>query len=65
VYRLWFELRNHCRSPIVVFTATDPDFVARCVASYESFRSYVRLVSIEPGACTSDPLDDGIARRAS
>lgn len=65
VYRLWFELRNHCRSPIVVFTATDPDFVGRCVASYESFRSYVRLVSLEPGVWAPGSVNDHMARRAS
>lgn len=65
VYRLWFELRNHCRSPIVVFTTTNPDFVARCVESYESFRSYVRLVSFEPKFGESDSAMNGTVRRAS
>jgi hypothetical protein len=47
-YRIWSEVCHHCRSPIVVFTAKDSEFVARYVALYKSFRSYVRIIRMRP-----------------
>jgi D-alanyl-D-alanine carboxypeptidase len=57
VYRVLMEVGHHCPSPLVAFTARDAYFVGRCLRRYNSFKSYVRLISF-----TSDLL--GIAQEA-
>jgi hypothetical protein len=55
-YRIVMEVRHHCPTPLVVFTARSADFVARCCDRYNSFREYVRIVP-----CSSDTPPGGCA----
>ena len=63
-YRILMEVRHHCPTPLVVFTARSTDFVARCCDRYNSFREYVRIVPFSgdtpPGGCA--PLGGGPVR---
>ena len=46
---VWMEAKNHCRGCVVIFTARDPDFVARCFDRYTTCRSFIHQVSLFGG----------------
>lgn len=46
VYRVWMEARHHCGATHVVFTARDPEFVARCFERYERGRNLVYPINL-------------------
>jgi hypothetical protein len=46
---VWMDTKNHCRGCLVIFTARDPDFVARCFDRYTTCRSFIHQVSLFSG----------------
>jgi hypothetical protein len=46
---VWMEAKNRCRGCLVIFTARDADFVARCFDQYTTCRSFIHQVSLFGG----------------
>jgi hypothetical protein len=42
---VWMEAKNGCRGCKVIFTARNPDFVARCFRQFENCLGFVQLIT--------------------
>ena len=61
---VWIEAKNHCGTSLMVFTATDPDFVARCFDRYPNCRAFVCQITVPDSHRSCAPGGGGnIARK--
>jgi hypothetical protein len=63
LYRVWSEAKNHCGSALVFFTATNPDFVAKCYERFEPCRAFVRQFNLSRRDHGNAPSADIVGRR--
>lgn len=46
VYAVWLGAKYHCQSSIMVFTTTNPEFLARCLERFKECRTFVYRVEL-------------------
>jgi hypothetical protein len=52
VFAVWLGAKYHCRSSVMVFTTTNPEFMSQCFERFKECRTFVYRVEL-PGKCGS------------